>query len=663
MRLVIKTGEVLCFLIVMLSSVLFAQPTVAAAAAAVSVTAGVDRNSLNPDDTLTLTVSVNSGDEVSLQQPTLPPINDFEVLNAWTSQEARASFVTTPNGPEFKTVRTMRFNYMLQPKHQGKLLIPGVEVVVDGKSFVTKPVSINVAPGAGVANQGRNQQNGRNQPPAMAQPPPGFGAEDDSDSPEDDIFQQLLRRTAPPAVGSRNLQVDPNEAFFIQADSDKKEAYVGEQVTVSWYLYTRGQIRDLDTLKYPSLKGFWKEDLEIATHLNFVEEMVNGIPYKKALLASFALFPIKDGTSIIDSYTAKCSVIMSVDAFSGLGFGKAYSYTKTSLPSKILVKPLPNEGRPADFTGAVGDFQVSAAVEEKNPVANQPFAFKIRFEGRGNAKLIDIPPFQPPQGLEVYDTQKDAKFFKSGTSYKDFSIMLVPRAEGDYTIPPVSTSIFDPVSKRYVTKSTEAVHVHVGKGEARPDKDPSVPMGASGETKKKVEDPQPHLELEYKSGFSPSPQLQTTFFAGLFTVIGLTLLWRARRELGWGEKKKDLSRRLKARLKKVDNQLAAGDWRSVGVEMTNTVYFILGALSGEGGAHVEFEKLLLQAPPSVRRELGDALKKSMETFQVLTFAPEDVVGQLKEKSQLKKAVSEMTRLLERAVSLGVSAGRSEEKEN
>ena len=97
---------------------------------------------------------------------------------------------------------------------------------------------------------------------------------------------------------------------------------------------------------------------------------------------------------------------------------------------KINVKPLPLEGRPADFSGAVGDFQVTAAVEDHNVVSNQPFNYKVRFEGRGNAKLIELPPFTPPDGLEQYDLQKEAKFFRTGTSYKDFAIQLIPRREG-----------------------------------------------------------------------------------------------------------------------------------------------------------------------------------------------------------------------------------------
>lgn len=622
-------------------------PSVAFAQNSVDVTATVDRNALNPTDTLTLTVSVRSSQEVTIGQPELPSLNDFEVLNEWTSQEARGSLVTTPNGPQFTTVRTTNHNFLLQPKREGTLSIGAVEVIVEGKAHLTKPISIRVAEGLS------QQAPSRQQPGSNIHMPP-FEEE------EDDLFSQLLRRGLPPnAGGSRTLPINPNDAFFVQVDTDKTEAYVGEQITVSWYLYTRGQIRDLDTLKYPSLKGFWKEDIEIATHLNFTQEVVNGIPYKKALLASFALFPIKEGTSTIDSYTAKCTVLPAIDSMGGLTLGKPYSFTKSSQPIKITVKPLPTEGRPQDFSGAVGDFQLSAQVEEKNPVSNQPFNYKIRFEGKGNAKLIEMPPFTPPEGIEIYEQTNDAKFFRTGTSYKDFSNLLIAREPGQYTIPGISVSMFDPTKKQYVTKTTDpvVVNVELGQGPQAGGQSLSIDPAKSNAPK---QDPAPKLLTEYKKPMALTPAQNAFTFSGVFGAIALLLLFQARGELGWGQKKKDLQRKLRARLRRVEAALARNDWRLVGVEMTNTVYFVLGEVSGEGGANMEFEKLMMKAPPSVRRELAEPLAKQMEVFQILSFAPEGVVGQLKDPERMKAAVNEMSKLMEQAVALGVSSGQSDE---
>ncbi|HVK61762.1 MAG TPA: BatD family protein [Bdellovibrionales bacterium] len=620
---------------------------------AFEVSATVDRNALNPDDTLTYTITVTSAEEVAASQPTLPPLSDFEVLNEWTSQESSATLSNGPNGPEFKTIRNLRYNYMLQPKREGVLSIGASEVVAEGRTYNTRPITIRVGPGLGSQSPPRNQ---RPQLPGGIQMPPGFEEDDEAE----DLFSQLLRRHLPPSqqgsVGSRTLPINPNEAFFVQVDADKKEAYVGEQVTVSYYLYTRNQVRDLDNLKYPSLKGFWKEDIDIATHLNFTQEVVNGIPYRKALLATYALFPISAGQATVDSWTAKCTMV-GVD--SNFGFGRPYSFTKSSTPLKINVKPIPAEGRPADFTGAVGDFQVSARVEDNSVVSHQPFTYKVRFEGRGNAKLIELPPFTAPEGMELYDTQKEAKYFKTGTSYQDFSFLLIPRREGEFTMPSLSVSVFDPVQKKYVQKSTDPIRIIVGQGQAPAGGGESMSLG---EKKKAIENVAPTVLTEFKEPRMLSTAQQTWIFFGLMIAAVVGLFLRARSELGWGQRKKDLSRRLRARLHRVNQKVSAGDWRGVGVEMTNTVYFILGEISGEGGANVEIGKLLMKAPPSVRRELGDAVVKKMDVFQILSFAPEAVVGSLKDGNELKKHVGEMSKLLERAVSLGSSDEQSSESE-
>lgn len=630
-----------------------------ALAAQADVTASVDRNSLNPEDSLTYSIAIASTDDVSVSEPRLPSLNDFEILNQWTSQEARASFITTPNGPEFRTVRTLHYNYMLLPKRQGNLTIGAAEVDVEGKTHVTKSIAIRVAPGAGLKSKPNARSGGaaKGPPSANIQLPPGLDAEDQ------DLFSQLLRRAAPPqafggggngsAGNARTLPINPNDAFFVQLDTDKTDVYVGEQLTASFSLYTRGQIRDLDTLKYPDLKGFWKEDLEMATRLNFTQEIVNGLPYKKALLVSYALFPIKDGSATIDAYTAKCNVVPWVDQF---GVGRAYEFTKSSRAMKINVHPLPTEGRPANFSGAVGQFQVTARIDDTNVVTNQPFTLKVRFEGRGNAKLIELPPFQPPEGMEVYDTQNDSKFFPTGASYKEFSILIIPRREGDFTISSVAASVFDPHLKKYVSKNTEPVRVHVGHGSGPVD---HQSLGLSTQSASKAKsDSSPQVLTEYRADHHLTPIEEIAATVVMFLSLVAILVWQARRELGLGERKKDLARKLKSRLKRVDTALNEGDWRKVGVELTNACYFVLGELAGESGASDEFGKLMLRLPPSVRRELEEPLLRKLEMFQVLTFAPEAAVGDLKSPEKLRPAVGELKLLLERAIELALDVSEA-----
>ncbi len=145
--------------------------------------------------------------------------------------------------------------------------------------------------------------------------------------------------------------INPDEAFFIQAEVDKNRAYVGEQVTVSFFLYTREETNSGHRhFEVPDLKGFWKEELEMATRLNFEQVVLRNIVYQRALLVSYALFPIRAGQARIDPYKAKCTVLTPTN----FGFGRPYQFTKASREIAIEVLDVPSEGRPANFTGAVG---------------------------------------------------------------------------------------------------------------------------------------------------------------------------------------------------------------------------------------------------------------------------------------------------------------------
>ncbi len=629
------------------------------ARAEVTVQSEVDRTEMDPGDIFNLTIAITADEDLAtIDDPQLPDLSNFFILKQWTSEGARSGIMMTPTGPEFKTTAFRNYNYTLQPKKEGRFTIGGVQISIDGNKYITKPQQIHVARGASQSQQ--NQGQGQQRRGSRGQPtlPPGLPP--DIFDNEDDLFAQLLRRQGGlPPSGYRSQPNNQNELFFVQVEVDKMDVFQDEQVTASWYLYTRGQIRDLDTLKYPSLSGFWKEDIEISTQLNFQQEVINNVPYRKALLASFALFPIRAGTTTIDPYKVRCSVYDLTDPFGMFGNGQVRQYTKVSLPVKINVKALPEEGRPADFSGAVGSFQVSARVEEANVIVGEPFSLRLRFEGKGNAKRIDLPPLGLPESLELYETQKEAKFFRTGTSFRDFKVMLIPRQSGSITIPAISASFFDPAMGKYVTTATQPITVVATKREGVARQEASRPVVGS-EKIDRPEDKEPVIAPNLETAAVFTIRQQSIGFGLVFIFLSAVLLWKARTELGWGQRKRDLQRRLHARFRKVNERMSVADWRGVGVEITNTVYFVIGEISGQGGANVEMEKLMMRAPPSVRRELAEPVMKLMESFQALSFAPDDVARNLRDAGQLKKLTSEMQQLMEKAVALGLSAEQDDE---
>lgn len=592
-----------------------------------TVQATVDRNEMGVGDTFTLSVEVSSDKSLNVDDPRLPDLKAFELLNSWSGVESRSTF---SNGT-FEVVQSKNFNYMLATTKAGAFTIAPIQVVVDGKAYATKPIQIKVLEGAQVPQARRG--GGGNTPP---------GSIDDME----DLFNQLLRRRMGPGGGEQ--AVNPNDSFFIKVETDKKKAYVGEQITASWWLYTRGQIHDIDTLKYPSLTGFWKEEIELATRLNFQQDVINGVVYQRALLASYALFPIKAGTATIDPYKAKCTVTVP----SNFGFSRPYQFTKASPPIGVEVQEIPVNGRPADFTGAVGQFQASVTVDQTTVVANQPLTLKLKFEGRGNAKLIDLPPLNLPPTIEIYDTKFDAKFFREGTSYKEFSLTLIPRQPGPVTIPALAISAFDPQAEKFYSVAAQPLTINVLPGAA-----PQSLAGSGGgllpteKSKARTEPTLPLPRTEWQDGagvsFVPTWLVWTVLYAfALAMLIGRWL-----KSSDFLVKGEDIRKEVKLRLNSMRGASGKNEWRRVGTEGTNLIYYVLGELSGIGGAGQELSKLMETVPPSVRRELAEPTSKILAQLELLSFAPEGLVGARREKTALNTLIKDVEQLVGRAIKL------------
>jgi hypothetical protein len=660
---VTKTGKLnhFIYLGLILGNLNFTGLSAAAEQPRIDVRATVDRDTVSVGDGFTVTVTVKSNERVDFADPRVPDIDGFALANQHSSNSVRTMFI---NGKVSHEVNK-GFNYEFVAQKTGTLSIGSFEVVIDGKVFRTEPILMKVSAEGESTRQRPNLQNPR-------RPQFPIEEEDESMDPlqrmEEEMFNQLLRQRGltlpgggrgqqPPSNPNhpgqepqlRTLPTNPNEAFFIQVEVDKTEVFESEQITVSWYLYTRGQMESLDRVKFPDLKGFWKEIIEEIPQLQFYEEIVNGVVYRKALLASHALFPIKAGTAIIDEYKIKSKVRLPTQSFGfGFGLGKSYEYTRTSKKTEIKVKPLPLDGRPSNFTGAVGKFEIRAKTEAQNFLVNQPFSLKIRFEGAGNAKLIELPAIQWPAGIEIYDTKSEAKFFKNGTSYKEFEILLIPRQTGSIEIPRIEFSMFDPQSKKYETKATESLKIQVGEN-------PNDPKAYSEKTAP------PSLKTSANKGelpdiikiadFSEGNQLAKTPFLwiGLFgTVFGI-LLMKAQNEFGWGRRKKSLKEQLEPRFQKIDKALSKKLFREVGAETLNAYYFVLGSLAGEGGGSQEIQKLLNLIPSSLRRTYASQISESFEKFQTLTFAPEESLQNLKSPENLQKIVREAKSLIMKLV--------------
>jgi hypothetical protein len=609
-------------------------------AASVSVTATVDAGGNPPTvaagDNVILTVAVSSDTSINdVDDVQLPSLDGFSLVG----QSGKRSQTTIING-QFRT--SISFDYQLIAERPGTFRLGSISVVVDGEPKRTEPITIKVLPAGSQAPRGRQQQ-----------PNPADMLDEDD---PDQMFADLMQRYGMGSGGFQAQPVNPKEAYHVLVEVDKTKAFVGEQITASWYLATRGILREFDPLKYPQLRGFWKEDIEIATSLNFRQEVINGMPYKKALLMRSALFPIKEGNAVIDPYKTKATVILGGGAFGGLGLGQPYVFNKASQEVKVEILPLPTQGRPADFTGAVGQFQMTSAVNTSQIVANQPFEYRLRIQGLGNAKSIELPPLNLPPSLELYDQKTDSKFNPDGTSYKDFTLYIIPRQAGEVTVPAISMSYFDVKSKSYVRKSAPELKIQVrdgGPGAPAPSTDSQTKAAPSDGAQKGAKVLRPKFELALELQTPSSPLKGWPLWLITYVLVGVALAASAYQMGFWGatDAQKEIRRQLNLRLTNLRQSAKKGDWRQVGAQGTNLIYFVLGELSEQKGAREQLEKMLEKVPPSLRGEFQGELQKLLEQLEILTFAPETFSASAREPRNLQTLTADLEKCLTRALKI------------
>lgn len=648
----IKIGRNLLILIVFFFSIhSFSQ---------VVVQAQISQDKVGINQPFQLEVMISTSSQGNIGRPLPPNLDQFQIQGP--SQRTNISSRMQPgaNGMEYITQKTVEYGYILIPLKLGKQTIGAFEVEIEGKTYKTSPIEIEVLKST-PTNQRQQRQGQRPKMPSLL---------DDEEDPfsqmdrmEEEMFNQLLRRRGVPNPFNKNEE-DPqfqggysgtekepafksmpknqDEAFFIQVEVDKTEVYEGEQIIVSWYLMTRGQLESLDRTKFPDLKGFWKEIIEEVPAIQFYQEVINGVPFKKALLARHALFPLKAGETYIDEFKIKSKVRLPLQ---GWGMNpKAYEYTKSSQRVKVKVKPIPTEGRPVDYTGAVGKFQIKSTIEGTEPIAHQPLKLRIRYEGFGNAKGLELPSIQWPEGLELFEVKSDAKYLKNGQSFKEFDVILIPRKDGALVIPAIQSSFFNPETGKYYTEKTQEIPLQVKPGSPT-STDNKMRMDMAGVQSKKEKAlvlPEPIPELQ---GFDRSESQMGVIWIGVYTSILIFFLVYSFISFGWIVRKKDLRKDLQKRIHILETNWSKKNSKDNYTEVTNLFYFVLGILAGEGGGSQELTKLLDKVPSSIRRQYEKDIIELFEYFQTLSFAPDHLILDIEKNTNVKNHFERTKKLL------------------
>jgi hypothetical protein len=277
--------------------------------------------------------------------------------------------------------------------------------------------------------------------------------------------------------GGNNSQASTSgPELFIKAIPSKRNPYIGEPITVELKVFTKVSLAGIDpTFEEADFQGFYKERLETDPITQLTPEKYNNDIYHTAVIARYLVIPQKTGEVKINSFKQnielrqKSQQRRSNSPFDDF-FRSPYQNVRvnySSNPVTINVKPLP-DGAPESFAGAVGNYQLNADMEGDNITTNDAVSVKLSVSGTGNLKLVNQLPLRIPPTFESLEPQVNTsiKTGKNGyTGTKRFTYTLIPRSAGQFTLPPLEFTYFQPSSGTYKTLTTPEYKINVAKGD------------------------------------------------------------------------------------------------------------------------------------------------------------------------------------------------------
>jgi len=400
----------------------------AGAAPGTTLEASVDRNRLGAEDTLVLTVRVQGEGAGRAGAPSLERARDFRVVQG-PSVSTQFQWV---NGRSFSS---KTFTYVLMPRHEGQLQIPALELEVEGTALASQPLTVEVVQGSLGTPPGRR---------------PGT----------------IGRRSpqAPPPIEIEGSQVR------VEAELDRERAFVGQQITLTYRIYTQLDITGLELVDAPSYPGFWVEDLKVDPNPVGRRAVRSGEEYTEFTVIKKALFPTRSGRLEIPALTFSLGVRGGGgDPFQGLFFGSGQTVYRKSPPRSVEVEAVPEAGRPRSFGGAVGRFRLTVSPDRQESRVNDAIVLKVRVDGEGNVRSVAPPQLPALADFKAYDPKVEEKSSAEGDRLKGSKVwdfVLLPLAPGPQEIPPLEFSYFDPDSRRYQTVRSSPVRIQVARAAA-----------------------------------------------------------------------------------------------------------------------------------------------------------------------------------------------------
>ena len=373
----------------------------------VSFRAKVSKKTLGINERLQIDFLMNEdGDNF-----TPPSFENFKVVGG-PSQSISNSWI---NG---ERTYSKTYTYFLAPKKRGSTNIGQASIEVKGVIYKTSPIEINVTAAV--------------------------------DVPKDPNDPEYLA----------------SESIDLVAEISKTDPYLNEAISIVYKLYFAENtvIRTSNEIDKPRYNDFWSQNIDVK-ELKVQEGLYKGENYRFVVLKKTVLFPQKTGELSLEPLTLDISVEVPSnrrDIF-GRRATTTVNRTVTAGNRNIKVKPLPKQGRPENFSGAVGEFDFNVESSKKTLTASEAFNLKLEVSGKGNLMLFELPEPILPSSLEIYDPEhsEDIKTSLNGTKGRILdNYTIVTNESGQYPIPPISFSFFNPKTKRYETINSEKIIIN-----------------------------------------------------------------------------------------------------------------------------------------------------------------------------------------------------------
>ena len=411
---------------------------------------------------------VNTEQPEDMPEPTIM-VNGLQIVFQGASRQNNFSFSFGGGGGQNRSESVFEYTYAVTPQQPGQFTIPGFEVRVGGKTIRTKPAKLKVFGAGGVL------------PPPQPVPrvPPG-------------ILPQPVQPLPPPGGQPSGPPDREGEPYFAELLMTSKPVYVGEVVPVDIRFYFRGDI-PLSDVQHPTFSGDGFTAVPLGEPQQS-EQMVGNLPYRVITFRS-AITAVKTGEIEIPPVTMTGRMMVSAappgfDAFFDQffrnmpGMGRAEPVEVSTRGRTLKVLALPKEGRPADFSGAVGQFTLDASADPTSAGPGEPVTLGLAVSGRGNFDAMSPPTLTGADGWRTYAPKekfdKDDAVGSAGT--KTFDFKMVARSNQTQT-PGAEFSYFDPRKKEYVTLKAEPQSVDAaGRGGGEPQEEtlPPVANAAAG---------------------------------------------------------------------------------------------------------------------------------------------------------------------------------------